>query len=575
MKLVVRILCCGFIAYCFSCKPKPDVNPTSYIQADAALNTTSAINNALVGAYNAFADSNTFGGSFIAWGDVISDQIVINSGSPYQHQETNIYYRNFSPSDSMIIANYNMAYQTINRANAVIDAIDRNLATDANIAYYGKNYKGQALVLRALTYFYLLRFYAPQYNPSTSQALAVPLVLKPVASPDAPARATLDEVYNQIIADLTMAAPLLPAKYAVGDVDKNNNSVFGNITGDAARCLLAKVYFQRGIPDEYYTAIALIDQAIGGEDSSHVLSRKYSDVVGNFVTSPFIYPSRYPLFLSNDKSALRLTVLTDASRYASTAQLLPNSLSGKSNNYYEKIFQVINSSTVRVTSKAMAFRYSLGEKGSVYSNPRYFISPNYGFKYFDSELGTPVSDVFPNNIDLRFQAFTYQDAANPYSPRATRKYSFDAAKACGNICIIRSGDMVVTRAEMNLTLAQRILNANSADTAQAAPYIKRGITDFFFLRNRAKNLPRTSSPKNYSIAFDKLGYYLANKSKANVDTLVREIRKERIRELFTEGDRVHDLRRRGLEIPVGDRNTGRTILPTEAILPIPLNGASN
>ena len=53
----------------------------------------------------------------------------------------------------------------------------------------------------------------------------------------------------------------------------------------------------------------------------------------------------------------------------------------------------------------------------------------------------------------------------------------------------------------------------------------------------------------------------------SMDTLLREIRTERLRELMFEGDRLHDLRRRRLPIPASG---GRPEIDAASLkLPIP------
>lgn len=117
---------------------------------------------------------------------------------------------------------WRQSYQGIFRSNDVLDHIDAVAMSDAK-----KNqYTGEVKVLRAFHYFNLVRQFG-----------GVPLRVKATSSPEeakSGGRATVEQAYTQIIADLTDAAGKLPKKYTGADV--------GRITEGTARTLLAKVY---------------------------------------------------------------------------------------------------------------------------------------------------------------------------------------------------------------------------------------------------------------------------------------------------------------------------------------------
>lgn len=117
------------------------------------------------------------------------------------------------------------SYLGISRANIVLDkvpAIDMDSTTKVRIL-------GEARFLRALFYFNLVRLFGD-----------VPLVTKPV-SPDLtpqeiyPFRAPVNDVYAQILEDLSVAAGALPVKYT-------NTTDKGRATRGSALGILSKVY---------------------------------------------------------------------------------------------------------------------------------------------------------------------------------------------------------------------------------------------------------------------------------------------------------------------------------------------
>ncbi|HVI48802.1 MAG TPA: RagB/SusD family nutrient uptake outer membrane protein [Chitinophaga sp.] len=124
-------------------------------------------------------------------------------------------------TNNFISDGYAGAYVIIARANAVLDQVDAAaIPDDAK-----KQFKGEALFLRALSYFNLVRLYGK-----------VPLVTKLETTTQAQGhkRTAVTDIYAQIEADLGNAASLLPASYT------NPNDV-GRATGGSAAGLLGKV----------------------------------------------------------------------------------------------------------------------------------------------------------------------------------------------------------------------------------------------------------------------------------------------------------------------------------------------
>lgn len=117
---------------------------------------------------------------------------------------------------------YAGAYLTISRANAVLDKIDASAIPDSS----KKQFKGEALFLRAFVYFDLVRLYGK-----------VPLVIRTETTSEAQndKRNEVTDVYAQIEKDLQSAATLLPVVYT-------NVNDYGRATAGSANGLLGKVY---------------------------------------------------------------------------------------------------------------------------------------------------------------------------------------------------------------------------------------------------------------------------------------------------------------------------------------------
>lgn len=100
-------------------------------------------------------------------------------------------------------------YGRIYQANVVLDDMDKVKDREENLNEW-QNVKGQALFLRARTYFDLLQYWAKPYDSQTAATdLGVPLRLD--ANFNTPSvRATLAKSYQQMLADLIQSAKLLP-----------------------------------------------------------------------------------------------------------------------------------------------------------------------------------------------------------------------------------------------------------------------------------------------------------------------------------------------------------------------------
>lgn len=109
---------------------------------------------------------------------------------------------------------YNGSYSRILQMNVILSRVE-NVVIDAQNTIEGRNSViSQALINRASYYLQLVNIYGPAYDPATATTdLGVPLVLTP-DSYALPPRATVEAIYEQILADLRRAVsnPNLPAK---------------------------------------------------------------------------------------------------------------------------------------------------------------------------------------------------------------------------------------------------------------------------------------------------------------------------------------------------------------------------
>ena len=212
------------------------------------VNTTKDLENLLNGAY--FAFNGDGGGGLVDWVSILSDlssditQIHLDGQDVYSWDYFVVYNHETDNDDFRQINNIWLAgYSTIEASNQVIDVINSQLIDDDLADDWQPRIKGEALFLRSFAYFNLIRTFAPPYG-SENQRKSIILSTKPSESAfDLKGLSTTEEVYDQIIMDLENAIELLPNSYRTV-LDPEGYKV--RATKDAARFLLAKVYFQMG-----------------------------------------------------------------------------------------------------------------------------------------------------------------------------------------------------------------------------------------------------------------------------------------------------------------------------------------
>ena len=177
--------------------------------------------------------------------------------------------------------NWNSVYATITLCNTVINELPGSDGTEADKAAL----TAEALVHRADAYLNLVNTYAKPYNAATAATdLGVPLLLKQTVSQSLN-RATVQVIYNQVIADLTQALPSLPAVQAY-----NTLPSIVSAYGELARCYL---YMK-----DYTNAAKYADEALALRSTLNDLSVLTSVTTTNYprrIANPEILLSKVPL----------------------------------------------------------------------------------------------------------------------------------------------------------------------------------------------------------------------------------------------------------------------------------------
>jgi tetratricopeptide (TPR) repeat protein len=216
-----------------ACDKQLDIDPYQSVDAATALDSQDKVTSAVVGLYARLDSPNLYGTDLILVPELLAvDNYISFQGSFQNYRQLAARSTNSQTTTAESI--WRTAYQAINQTNLVIDALP--VVKDEDLK---AQYEGEARFIRADMHFELVRLYAKQYEAGGANSqLGVPINLAPVkvveeASTLQP-RATVAQVYAQVIEDLKKAIDLLPASNGT------------RATSYTAKALLARVYLQQG-----------------------------------------------------------------------------------------------------------------------------------------------------------------------------------------------------------------------------------------------------------------------------------------------------------------------------------------
>ena len=227
-----------------SCEDFLDLTPISDLTTENGYETTRLLESALVGAYESFQSSEYYVWDNLLFQDVRADNNYAGGDNPEIFQ---IDLLEITPTHTRIFTHWSNIYNAISKANTVLENVA--IVNDLTLTEERKNQiRGEALFLRAYHYFTLVKMFG-----------GVPLITNTITSlaPEDTnvTRASVEEVYNQILLDLDEAITLLPDTYG-NDASVNK----ARATSGAANALAAKVIMQSPNPDfdevlEHITAV--------------------------------------------------------------------------------------------------------------------------------------------------------------------------------------------------------------------------------------------------------------------------------------------------------------------------------
>lgn len=263
-----------------ACEDSLTETPYSFYSVNTFFKNVNQATMSVMGIYEVLGQLDTYGRSSSMAYAVDNDQDYMRGASLSGNQRLVAHYA-VTPAHSWIQTSWQLYYQGIDRANLAIRKIEEmELFENGSESEKSelRRLLGEALFLRGLIYFDLVRFWGDVPFKTTPTALGDDLRLP---------RTNREEVYDQIVADIETAIPLLP------EASKKKNDE--RVGKGAARGILTRILLARGgyslqmngqttrLPNykDYY-AKALEQTSAIIASGEHSLNPSYEEIFRNY-----------------------------------------------------------------------------------------------------------------------------------------------------------------------------------------------------------------------------------------------------------------------------------------------------
>jgi hypothetical protein len=216
--LVRPALAMTLLATLAGCDDVLSVEPTTEVEERSAIVDAGSARSALAGAYDAMQSGSYYGGDFLFFTELPTDN-ADHTGTFTSYADVDLHVT--AADNGTMEAIWDAIYDAIGRANVIIARIPAVTGLDQEEK---DDMVGQAHLMRALHYHNLVKLFG-----------GVPLRLQPptgLAELANTERATVDQVYTQILADLTAASQL------ISNEDDTRRATVGAVDAIRSRVLL-------------------------------------------------------------------------------------------------------------------------------------------------------------------------------------------------------------------------------------------------------------------------------------------------------------------------------------------------
>lgn len=273
--IIISILTLSSLCILQSCNKWIDVKPTDRLSEDVLFESSEGYMKALNGVYIEMGKPELYG-QFMSSGavDVMAQYYFMTTSTHQFYDFTNFRYGNERPKTGFDQA-WRKAYELIANLNVIIEKCGEQPSDKLPQPYHGI-VKGEALALRALLHFDMLRLFGPIYNDDNKRTPAIPYY-SDTALEVAPLRSS-EEILSFVQVDLAEAKELLQDS---DPILSEGVRADGNPTGSnamyyrqyrlnyyAIQTLLARTYLWQGDKIKaLQSATETLDQIQTGDDA--------------------------------------------------------------------------------------------------------------------------------------------------------------------------------------------------------------------------------------------------------------------------------------------------------------------
>ena len=259
--------------------------PQTSISDASAFSTIPRVQGQLLSLYGALKHGNFYGGRFVIYGEIRGEDFINETSNLVTGSD--VWNINPTNSASSVLTLWSQAYFTINVCNIFLEGM-ASKGTAIVGAALASNYVAEAKLIRALSYYSLLQYYARPFADGLGAKPGVPLRLTAIkgSGESSKARNTVAEVYTQILKDLNEAEAGLPLNYTGSD---NTTRAHRN----TAIALKTRVYLSM---QQYSNVVTEANKIVSagapfsaGTGVAHALQANIATVFSNYTTTESIF----------------------------------------------------------------------------------------------------------------------------------------------------------------------------------------------------------------------------------------------------------------------------------------------
>ncbi|MCW5910188.1 MAG: RagB/SusD family nutrient uptake outer membrane protein [Cyclobacteriaceae bacterium] len=213
-----------------ACDDKLELSDPERVGPSIVFSSDANVKSALLDAYDGLSSGSLFGGNTLRNSELLGSGGEVNWSGTF-NDPLDIFNKQMTTINAEAANTWIAAYDAINAANNILASLSVVNEEDRD------QVKGEALFVRGIALFELVRLYGKPYSAgNTATNLAVPIMLEEDRNSVAQvSRATVEEVYQQVLSDLGTAEGLL-------NEGRNNNKA----SRGAVAAILSRVHLQMG-----------------------------------------------------------------------------------------------------------------------------------------------------------------------------------------------------------------------------------------------------------------------------------------------------------------------------------------